>query len=141
MLTCSTNQEVNMTLISLSSTPITGAPEEFDAGKVRNLIADYLGIDVRRVVDDAHFGEDLGADWLDRLELTILIEDESGVEINDADAEQIEVVGDLIRHIEIDTKERGVKVCGDARPGFRRFLRPRSARAIWKPPGKRSASK
>ena len=129
-----------MTLISLSSTPRTGAAEEFDAGKVRTLIADYLGIDVRRVVDEAHFGEDLGADWLDRLELTILIEDESGVEINDADAEQIEVVGDLIRHIEIDTKERGVKVCGDARPGFRRFLRPRSARAIWKPPGKRSAS-
>jgi acyl carrier protein len=45
--------------------------------------------------------EDLGADWLDRLELTMLIEDQfNGLEISDDDVDQIEVVGDLIRHIE-----------------------------------------
>lgn len=35
--------------------------------KVRPVIADYLGVDVGRVVDEAHFIDDLGADWLDRL--------------------------------------------------------------------------
>jgi acyl carrier protein len=40
----------------------------------------------------------LGLDWLDRLELMILIEDAfAEVEISENDVTQIEVVGDLIR--------------------------------------------
>jgi acyl carrier protein len=51
--------------------------------------------------------DDLGADWLDRLELMIVIEDQfAGVEITDEDVDQIEVVGDLIRHIETMDNER-----------------------------------
>jgi acyl carrier protein len=126
-----------MTLISLSSAQRTEAGK-LDLGKVRMLIADYLGIDVSRVTDEAHFSEDLGADWLDRLELTILIEDEfAGVEITDDDAERIEVVGDLIRHIESDNEQRGVKCRGNAAAAFRRSLRPRSAHTLWHPPVKR----
>ena len=68
---------------------------------VRILIAHRLGIDVKRVTDEAHFSDDLGADWLDRLELMIVIEDRfANVVITDEDVDQIEVVGDLIRHIE-----------------------------------------
>jgi acyl carrier protein len=60
-----------------------------------------LGVDVKRVTDEAHFTDDLGADWLDRLELMIVIEDRfANVVITDEDVDQIEVVGDLIRHIE-----------------------------------------
>ena len=71
-----------------------------DTEKVRALIADYLSVDLARVTDDAHF-TDLGAYWLDRLELRILIEDElDGVEITDDDDDQLEVVGDFLRHIE-----------------------------------------
>jgi acyl carrier protein len=73
----------------------------FQIDKVRALIADHLDVDIRLVTDDAHFTEDLGADWLDRLELTMLIEDQfPGLEISDDDVDQVEVVGDLIRHIE-----------------------------------------
>ena len=64
------------------------------------LIADHLDVDIKLVTDEAHFTEDLGADWLDRLELTILIEVQfTGLEISDDDVNQIKVVGDLIRHI------------------------------------------
>jgi acyl carrier protein len=71
-----------------------------DTEKVRTLIANYLGVDVGRVTNDAYF-TDLGAYWLDRLELTILIEDElDGVEITDDDADPLEVVGDVFRHID-----------------------------------------
>ena len=103
-----------MTLSSLSSTQRTAPQEDFDTDKVRTLIAEYLGVDVRRVTDEAHFSNELGADWLDRLELMILIEDEfAGVEITDNDADQLEVVGDLIRHIEITNNEqRAVKSRG-----------------------------
>jgi acyl carrier protein len=72
-----------------------------DTEKVRALIADFLGVDVRRVTDEAYL-TDLGAYWLDRLELTILVEDElDGAEITDDEADPIEVVGDLFRHIEL----------------------------------------
>src|SRR5262249_55691366 len=42
------------------------------SNNVRTLIADQLGVDVKRVTDEAHFTDDLGADWLDRLELMIV---------------------------------------------------------------------
>jgi acyl carrier protein len=75
--------------------------ESFQIDKIRALIAEHLDVDIKLVTDEAHFTEDLGADWLDRLELTMLIEDQlTGLEICDHDVDQIEVVGDLIRHIE-----------------------------------------
>lgn len=85
-----------MTLSSLS--PVRrSARVNFDADRVRTLIAEYLGVDAKRVTDEAHLSDDLGFDWLDRLELMILIEDEfSDIELSDNDANQIEVVGDLI---------------------------------------------
>jgi acyl carrier protein len=95
-----------MTLSSLSVTQLATPQEVFDSNKVRTLIAEYLGIDAKQVTDEAHFGE-FGMDRYDRLELMILIEDAFiGVEITDNDADQIEVVGDLIRHIEGNRKDR-----------------------------------
>jgi acyl carrier protein len=47
-----------------------------DADKVRRLISKYVSIDVKHVTDDAHLIDDLGLDWLDQLELLVLIEDE-----------------------------------------------------------------
>jgi acyl carrier protein len=76
---------------------------DFDANKVRALIAKYLGIDAERVTDEAHFRNDFDLDSLDQLELLILLEEEfSGVEFSDAAVEQIEIVGDLIRYMEIN---------------------------------------
>ena len=66
-----------------------------------------LGIDVKRVTDEAHFADDLGADWLDRLELMIEIEAQfPAVEFTDDDVDQIDVVGDLIRHLKSAGSER-----------------------------------
>jgi acyl carrier protein len=58
-----------MTLSSLSSTQRAARQVSFDTDRVRTLIAEYLGVDAKRVTDDAHFSDDLGLDWLDRLEL------------------------------------------------------------------------
>ena len=90
-----------MTVSSLSATQPGLKQESKDADKIRTLIGGYLGIDAKRVIDEAHFCDDFGIDWLGRLELMILMEDKfPGVEITNKDADQIEVVGDLIRHIE-----------------------------------------
>ena len=69
--------------------------------KVRKIIAAHLGIDPTRVTDEARFRDDLGADWLDRLEVILAIEDQvAGFEIADVVADQIDTVGDLMRVIE-----------------------------------------
>jgi acyl carrier protein len=73
-----------------------------DSDKVRRFIAEYAGIDPKQVTDEADFNEDLGLDWLDQLELMVLIEDEFvGVDFfANTTAAHIKVVGDLIRYIE-----------------------------------------
>jgi acyl carrier protein len=91
-----------MTITSLKwSQKATATREVLASNDVRTLIANHLGVDVKRVTDEAHFTDDLGADWLDRLELMIVIEDQFGdVLVTDEEVDQLEVVGDLIRHIE-----------------------------------------
>ena len=85
----------------------TAMREVLASNEVRTLIANQLGVDVKRVTDEAHFTNDLGADRLDRLELMIVIEHRfADVVITDEDVDQIEVVGDLIRHIENVDNER-----------------------------------
>ena len=76
-----------MTIGSLTSTEQTTALKEvFATDDVRTLVANHLGISVGRVTDEAHFTHDLGADWLDRLELMMAVEDQfAGVEITDGD--------------------------------------------------------
>jgi acyl carrier protein len=86
---------------SSSSARTIDAKEGFAGQAVRTLIAEQLGIEIERVTDEASIIDDLGADWLDRLELMIAIEDHfADVEITDDDVDQLDVVGDLIRHVE-----------------------------------------
>jgi acyl carrier protein len=86
--------EIVMSFSNLSS----AQQLNFDTDRVRTLIAEYLDVDAKRVTDEAHFSDDLGLDWLDRLELMILNEDEfPDAVISANDANQIQVVGDLIR--------------------------------------------
>ena len=68
--------------------------------KVRTLIAEYLYVDMESVTDETHFADDLGADWVDCVDLMIAIEEFAGVQIADDDLDRIVTVGDLIRYIE-----------------------------------------
>jgi acyl carrier protein len=118
-----------MSIAGLTSTEQTTAIKAvFAANDVRALIANHLGVNVRRVTDDAHFTDDLGADWLDRLDLMIAVEYQFvGVEITDDDVDRIELVGDLIRHIETLDSERRRQ---GAAPVFRNLFGPHVARAM-----------
>ena len=74
---------------------------------VCTLIAKQLGVDIEFVTSETHFTHDLGADLIDRVELMLAIEDQfAGVEITDDDIEQIQVVGDLIRHLNTKQAKR-----------------------------------
>jgi acyl carrier protein len=69
--------------------------------KVREIIAGHFHIDQKQVTDEARFRDDFGADWLDRLEVIIAIEDQvAGFELADVVADHIDTVGDLLRAVE-----------------------------------------
>ncbi len=70
------------------------------ADRVREIIANELGVEMEKVTDEASFVEDLGADSLDTVELVMAFEEEFGVEIPDEEAEQMQTVGDAIRYLQ-----------------------------------------
>ena len=73
---------------------------EVSQDKIKQIIADQLGVKKEEVVDSAKFVDDLGADSLDTVELVMALEEEFGIEIPDEEAEKLITVGDALRYIE-----------------------------------------
>ena len=67
---------------------------------VKKIVVDHLGIDESKVVPEAKFIDDLGADSLDTVELVMAFEEKFGIEIPDDAAETIQTVQDAIKFIE-----------------------------------------
>ncbi|HZH14614.1 acyl carrier protein [Archangium gephyra] len=72
--------------------------------KVKNIIADQLGVGEDEIKPESSFIEDLGADSLDIVELVMAMEEEFEVEIPDEEAENIKTVGDAINYINTHKK-------------------------------------
>ena len=68
--------------------------------KIKEMVADSLGVDAETITEETPFKEDLGADSLDLFELVMALEEEYDVEIPTEDLEQIATVGDVISYIE-----------------------------------------
>ena len=68
--------------------------------RVKEIIAEQLGVDGDQVTDSASFTDDLGADSLDTVELVMALEEEFDLEIPDEDAEKIVTVGDAIKYLQ-----------------------------------------
>lgn len=64
-----------------------------------NIIVEQLGVDREKVIPEASFVEDLGADSLDLTELIMAMEEEFGIEISDEDAQKILKVQDAIDYV------------------------------------------
>ena len=67
--------------------------------KVKNIIAEQLGVKPEEVTPEAKFIDDLGADSLDTVELVMALEEEFGIEIPDEGAEKLVTVGDAVKYI------------------------------------------
>ncbi len=80
------------------------AAEKSTEQRVIDIIVEQLGVNADQVTPEAKFIEDLGADSLDTVELVMALEEEFGIEIQDEQAEKLQSVGDVIRHIE-DTQK------------------------------------
>ena len=68
--------------------------------KVKEVIIDKLGVEEDKIVNDASFVDDLGADSLDTVELIMQLEEEFGLEIPDESAEKMTTVQAAVDYIE-----------------------------------------
>lgn len=68
--------------------------------KIKEMIADSLGVDAETITEESSFKDDLGADSLDLFELVMALEEEYDVEIPTEDLENIATVGDVVKYIE-----------------------------------------
>ena len=69
--------------------------------KLCKLIAEQFGVDPDAVTADTAFVDDLGADSVDLMDLSMALEDEFGMEEMDSDSiESIVTVGDLYKYMQ-----------------------------------------
>ena len=73
--------------------------------KMKEIIADQLGVSEDEVTLEASFKEDLDADSLDLFELVMAWEEEYDVEIPSDDLAELNTVGDVINYL----KDKGVE--------------------------------
>ena len=70
------------------------------ADRVKKIVLEHLGVDESKVVENASFIDDLGADSLDTVELVMAFEEEFSCEISDDEAEKILTIKNAIDFIE-----------------------------------------
>jgi len=67
--------------------------------KVKDIIAEELGVEREKLTNEASFMEDLGADSLDTVELVMAFEKEFDIDIPDEEAEKLRTVGDALNYL------------------------------------------
>ena len=68
--------------------------------RVKDIVADNLGVDRDKITPETSFVNDLGADSLDTVELVMELEEEFDINIPDDAAEKIQTVGQAVQFIE-----------------------------------------
>ncbi len=72
--------------------------------KVKEIVADKLGVAEEKVTETASFVNDLGADSLDVVEFVMEVEKEFDITIPDEEAGKLLTVGDAVKYIEAHKK-------------------------------------
>ncbi len=68
--------------------------------RIREIVADKVGIDEADITMETSFADDLDADSITLFELVMALEDEFNIEIDDESIEQIKTVGDIVNYLE-----------------------------------------
>ena len=72
--------------------------------RIRSIVASKLGITEDEITPDTNLSNDLGADSLDVVELSMDLEREFNLKFEDSDTEKIQTVADLYKLIEENVK-------------------------------------
>ncbi len=73
--------------------------------KVRDLVAEQLGISKESITKESNIIEDLGADSLDVIEMLMTLEDEYGITIPDEKINQVKTISQIVALIEECSKK------------------------------------
>ena len=68
--------------------------------KIKEIIAEQLGVEEDVITMETNLMKDLEADSLDAVEIIMAIEDEYDIEIPDEDAEKFQTVTDIVKYVE-----------------------------------------
>ena len=71
-----------------------------DFEQIRDIIVETLNCDADKVTMDARLAEDLDADSLAAVELSMALEESFGVTISDEELPNMKTVGDLVKYLE-----------------------------------------
>lgn len=72
--------------------------------RVKEIIAEQLGLGIEEVSNESSYVDDLGADSLDVVELVMALEEEFDIEISDDELEKIRTVQDTVDYIKQHVK-------------------------------------
>ena len=72
--------------------------------KVKEIIANQLSVDVKKLTEETNIAEELGADSLDVVEILMALEEEFEVSIPDEAIPNIKTIEDIVKFIESQKK-------------------------------------
>ena len=70
-----------------------------DLSKIKEVVADQLGISVSDLTSETSLKDDLNADSLDLFQIIMSLEEEFGIEIPTEDTESINTIGDIEKYL------------------------------------------
>ena len=68
--------------------------------EIKEIIVETLSCDADKVTMEANLTDDLGADSLDAVELSMAIEDKTGITIDDDTLASVKTVADIVNYCE-----------------------------------------
>ena len=72
--------------------------------RLKELVVELLEVDEAKVVLEASFVDDFGADSLDLIEMMTAVEEAFGIEIPDEDAGKLQTVQDAVDYVKLKSK-------------------------------------
>ncbi len=76
-----------------------------DFNKIKEVVADQLGVDISELTAETSLKDDLNADSLDLFQIIMSLEEEFGIEIPTEDTESIGTIGDIEKYLSSRNEE------------------------------------
>lgn len=77
-----------------------------DFNKIKEVVAEQLGVEVAELTQETSLKNDLNADSLDLFQIIMSLEEEFGIEIPTEDTEAIQTIGDIENYLTKKSEEK-----------------------------------